>query len=116
MDIKKIKENLIKEKEEILEQLKRFAEKEGGIENNWKASFPQFNGSSSMEEEADEVEEYATRLSLEFNLETRLKEIDRAIERIEKGTYGICEKCKTEIEEERLKANPIANLCKRCNE
>ena len=35
-----------------------------------------------------------------------------ALERIEKGTYGICEVGNEEIEEDRLNANPAARTCK----
>ncbi|RMD47013.1 MAG: TraR/DksA family transcriptional regulator [Aquificota bacterium] len=40
-----------------------------------------------------------------------LKEIDKALERIHNGTYGICEVCGKPIEEKRLKAIPWTTLC-----
>ncbi len=40
-----------------------------------------------------------------------LKAIDDALERIQNGTYGICEVCGKEIEEERLKTVPWTTLC-----
>ena len=40
--------------------------------------------------------------------------IEEAIERIENGTYGICEECEEEISEERLKARPVTTLCIDC--
>jgi DnaK suppressor protein len=43
-----------------------------------------------------------------------LKEIEGAITRAEKGTYGICERCKNPISEERLKVMPSATLCIAC--
>lgn len=45
-----------------------------------------------------------------------LRSIDRALERIEQGTYGICEICNTEIEEERLEILPWTNLCAKCSQ
>ena len=39
-------------------------------------------------------------------------EIDAALEKMEKGTYGICEVCNKPIEEDRLEANPAAKTCK----
>ena len=44
--------------------------------------------------------------SLEENSETVLREIDAALQRIEDGTYGVCEGCGKPIEEERLEAIP----------
>ena len=43
-----------------------------------------------------------------------LHEIDGALERIEKGTYGTCANCGGQIPEERLEANPWASLCIDC--
>ncbi len=40
-----------------------------------------------------------------------LGEVDEAIERIDKGTYGICEKCHDPIEKERLAADPLCCFC-----
>lgn len=48
------------------------------------------------------------------SLEARIKEIEKALEKIEKGTYGICEKCHQPIEEERLKIDLAAYLCRKC--
>ncbi|HKN12665.1 MAG TPA: TraR/DksA C4-type zinc finger protein [Candidatus Binatus sp.] len=46
--------------------------------------------------------------------EERLKAIDDAFSRLERGRYGICEKCKQEIPVERLKAVPFAAYCIDC--
>jgi DnaK suppressor protein len=40
--------------------------------------------------------------------------IKEALERIETGTYGICESCGEEISEERLEARPVTTLCIEC--
>ncbi|HEV08891.1 MAG TPA: TraR/DksA family transcriptional regulator [Sulfurihydrogenibium azorense] len=40
-----------------------------------------------------------------------LRAIDDALERIKNGTYGVCEVCGKEIEEERLQAVPWTTLC-----
>lgn len=40
-----------------------------------------------------------------------LDEVDRALERMENGTYGICQVCHDAIEEERLLADPLLCLC-----
>uniref|UniRef100_A0A7C4EPE4 RNA polymerase-binding transcription factor DksA n=1 Tax=Thermodesulfovibrio aggregans TaxID=86166 RepID=A0A7C4EPE4_9BACT len=43
-----------------------------------------------------------------------LKKIEKAIEKIENGTYGICESCGAEIPIERLEARPVTDLCIEC--
>jgi RNA polymerase-binding protein DksA len=40
-----------------------------------------------------------------------LAQIERALAKIDDGTYGICERCGREIAEERLRARPWALLC-----
>ena len=42
--------------------------------------------------------------------------IDKALARIESGTFGICEKCEEEISLKRLEARPVTTLCIRCKE
>ena len=44
----------------------------------------------------------------------RLDQINNALERIKKGTYGICLVCKREIPRERLEAIPYAFMCINC--
>lgn len=41
-------------------------------------------------------------------------EIDRALQKIEDGTYGVCEQCGEMIPEPRLQALPYAALCVTC--
>jgi RNA polymerase-binding transcription factor DksA len=40
-----------------------------------------------------------------------MERIDKALVKIEDGTYGLCERCGKPIEKARLKALPYANLC-----
>ena len=44
----------------------------------------------------------------------KLGAIEEALERIESGTYGMCESCEEEIPVERLKAMPFTRLCVQC--
>lgn len=43
-----------------------------------------------------------------------LYHLEQALERIEKGIYGICQECKKPISRERLEAVPHARLCIEC--
>jgi DnaK suppressor protein len=45
---------------------------------------------------------------------SKLQSIDQALERLDEGTYGICESCEGEITAERLKAMPFTRLCVQC--
>lgn len=111
----KLRDKLLAEKTELESQLKTFAKKDRAPAGDWDTIFPQMEGrSADQEENADEVEEYEKLLDIEYNLETRLKEVDGALERIENGTYGICAKCGKKIARERLEANPAAATCVKC--
>lgn len=110
--LKKIKEQLEAERKTIEEQLQRFAKKDEKLKGDWDSKFPKFDG--GLEERADEVEEYSTRLSIEYSLENRLKDINLALEKIKRGQYGKCEKCGKEISKERLMVCPEARTCNKC--
>ncbi len=45
-----------------------------------------------------------------------LAEIERALEKIREGTYGVCEACGRNIPVARLEAIPTATLCVRCQQ
>ena len=45
-----------------------------------------------------------------------MKKIDEALERIEQGTFGICEECSLQIPEKRLLAMPYSMTCVDCAE
>lgn len=53
-------------------------------------------------------------MTLEENSRDALSAVHRAIERIEDGTYGTCERCGQAISDERLQAMPTATLCISC--
>jgi len=58
--------------------------------------------------------------SMVFRLRDRekylLEKIERALERINDGTFGVCEQCDEEISVKRLEARPVTTLCIRCKE
>src|SRR5437868_7262728 len=62
--------------------------------------------------------EYAQ--SMVFRLRDRekflLKKIEKALLRIDDGTFGVCERCEEEISPKRLEARPVTTLCIRCKE
>jgi len=66
------------------------------------------------EEEADQAIELEKRLALKRRLIDSLAAIERALQKYESGTYGICDSCGQSIGHARLEALPQANLCLRC--
>ncbi len=73
---------------------------------------------------SDRFPDPTDRASLEsdrnFTLRIRDREgklidkINEALDRIENGNYGICEKCEEKISEGRLRARPVTTLCIEC--
>jgi DnaK suppressor protein len=60
-------------------------------------------GTATFERERD--------LSLENNVRDLLQKIEKALTRMDEGTYGTCERCGKPIEKARLQALPYADLC-----
>ena len=63
-------------------------------------------GTATFERERD--------LSIQNNIRDLIDQISRAMERIDEGTYGTCERCGRPIDAARLKALPHALLCMDC--
>jgi RNA polymerase-binding transcription factor DksA len=115
--LNEIKLTLETEKIAIEQELQKIATKNEKIPGDWKSKFPFGNsesGSASLERQADEVEEYTTRLPIEHNLELKLQDIDLALNKIKKETYGFCDNCDKTIPIERLKIYPAAKYCLDC--
>ena len=55
-------------------------------------------------------------LSLTYNARDLLVQTERALGRIESGTYGVCESCGEAIGKARLQAFPRATLCVSCKQ
>ncbi len=66
------------------------------------------------EEGASEAFELEKRLALEKRLMGTLAEIEHALRKFEKGTYGVCDVCGRPVETARLEVLPQANLCLSC--
>mgnify|MGYP001595568011 CR=1 FL=1 len=61
---------------------------------------------------AEQIDGYETNTAILKELEARYNDVLRALERIEKGTYGVCTIGGEAIETERLAADPAAKTCK----
>lgn len=70
--------------------------------------------SNHIADNATDVMEQEKDLALSSNLRDRLRDTEHALERLDEGTYGICERCGKPISPERLDALPSATLCIEC--
>jgi DnaK suppressor protein len=83
-----------------------------------------FKTASSMEStgQGDEGDQAVSELSLAMALRLQerqtqlLQKIDRALGKIEEGSFGLCEQCEEQLNINRLRARPVATLCISCKE
>ena len=108
-----IRESLEGERERLAEEIAEY-EREGqetlsdvSGENNYRDHMAD-QGSATFARELDATLEESARESLAA--------VERALVRIDEGTYGICSRCGAKIAEARLDAMPTAELCITCKE
>lgn len=109
--LKTIERKLNEERAELQRQLEELerqtqsAQADGSGEPSMDDDYAD-TGTATFERERD--------LSLVHNLKDILVQVERALERIEEGSYGTCESCQKTIEPARIEALPYANLCVDC--
>ncbi len=62
------------------------------------------------------TEERSRLISVARALRSNLRDVDRALAKMDAGTYGSCERCGRPISPERLDALPWAMLCIDCKQ
>ena len=73
-------------------------------------------GPEDLVDQANNAYNREFMFQLSGNERQLLIQIEEAMERLEKGKYGICIECETEIAEPRLQAVPWARFCIDCQE
>ncbi len=109
-ELNEIKKRLLEEREELQRQAAEIEESSfGGGQSELSGDLASFDeefadaGTATFEREKD--------LSLTNNIRDLTEQIDHAMELIDQGTYGLCERCGKPIEKARMKALPYATLC-----
>ena len=106
--------------EQMKEFKKLFEQQRASLQYSGKKLNEEFNVRS--EDLSDEVDLASAELEqgMAMRLKSRealfLKKIDQALEKIQAGTFGVCECCEEEIEFSRLEVRPTADLCIQCKE
>lgn len=104
---------LMRERKELLKTLKKMDIHGTGIPS--KDSSGELSSYDNHPAElGSQVFDFSHNLGLKINELYRIKEIDAALEKLEKGSYGICEFCGKQIARERLEVRPQARLCIDC--
>jgi RNA polymerase-binding protein DksA len=104
-----LRERLLAEQAELQEQLTTIEEQ------TFAASQSDLSGEVSFDEENADAGTFTFErerdLSIENNVRDLMRKIQRALVRMDEGTYGICSRCGKPIEKARLKALPYVDLC-----
>lgn len=108
-----LKTSLLTEKIRLEKDLEKIARPIDKRDGEYETNFERIG--EDKDDNATEVEQYADNLPVETALENNLKKVIEALNKMENGTYGICENCDQEIDIERLKINPSAKTCIKCN-
>ena len=66
------------------------------------------------EEEANGALDLEKRIALETRKRDTLAQVEHALQKLDDGTYGLCDNCGQPINPARLEALPQANLCVNC--
>jgi len=103
--LQRLRKILLKEREEIIGGVKQIYESSKEIGQD---------GIQDIGDEAANIYNKQILLSLNENERMRLQEVDEALDRIENGSYGVCEECGGAIGLKRLEARPVAKYCVPC--
>jgi len=103
--ITRFRKILLKEREQIVGKVKQIVESSNEMGQD---------GIQDIGDEAANIYNKQVLLSLNENERMRLKEVDESLDRIENGTYGICEECGGPISLKRLEVRPVAKYCVPC--
>jgi len=114
-ELAEFKKIILKRKEEVAEDIKHISD--DTLKKSQKDASGDISGYTyHMADVATDTYDREFSLGLASNERELLYEFDDALKKIEEGTFGVCEDCKSLITKVRLKAVPYARLCVKCQE
>lgn len=110
-DRQALKRRLLEERDRVLREIEE-------LESDLSKSLEDASGDSPndqhMAETAGATLDREMDLTLQNNARSALARIDRALHKVDEGTYGSCDKCGKDIGEGRLEIAPYSTLCVDC--
>jgi len=108
IDLDLLRSRLTQERERLTEELAKLRD------NSYPAAGSTGSWFGERDEQANEATELRQRLSSEEHLVDLLAKVNRALHKLDEGTYGSCDNCGRSINPARLEALPYAGLCLDC--
>ncbi len=104
MDYERIKDRLLAQKSELLQRVAK-------LHDNL---HPEERFSADFAEQVVERGNVDVLHALNQEGREELKQVNRALSRLDSGDYAVCSRCGDDISPERLEALPYTDLCIRC--
>ena len=115
LDVEKFRKLLLEERARLEEQSKRFQRLASSADQSDESS-ELADYDNHPADAASDTFEREKNLALDQNTNDLIENIDRAMEKIEAGNYGICDRCGNEISKARLEVIPYAAFCVECQD
>lgn len=110
MELSTLHINLAQERKRLIEELEHLKANGNSKTEQQEASY--FRG---KEEAADATTGMERRIALDTRKRNSLAGIERVLQKINAGTYGICDNCGHPIDPGRIEALPHAAYCMTCS-
>ena len=111
MDRKALTKHLVEERERLAREI---AELDADLSESLEESSEESPYDQHMAETAGVTLDREIDLTLQENARAALAQIERALHKLENGSYGHCDKCGKAIGEGRLRVAPSSTLCVDC--
>lgn len=103
-----VKKHLVEKLRELMRSKKRIDEIDPAKDEN------RISGNADVGDEAMEKVGLMESSALRMSVDRRVIQLRKALARIKFGSYGVCEKCGSMIDTDRLMIMPEATLCMKC--
>jgi RNA polymerase-binding protein DksA len=114
-ELSEFKKIVLKKKDELLDDIQHISD--DTLKKSQKEASGDISGYTyHMADVATDSYDREFSLGLASSERKFIYELDDALKRIEEGTFGVCQDCKSLISKSRLKAVPYARTCVKCQE
>jgi DnaK suppressor protein len=111
IELRSVRLKLERIRQQLIEEVERLV-----IDGNPSNEQPRVNSFHNREEAVDSTSNLERRIALENQKRNNLAEVKHALNKLEEGSYGTCDRCGQTIESGRLKVLPYTSYCKTCKD